>query len=253
VIKCLTHRVKPIIRAIVPSKWRQRLHHYRCRRWDAKFQKQPPGNVFAAIYKEAKWGADPQGEFYSGSGSHDAEIISPYVEAVNAFLQCLPSPPSVVDLGCGDFNVGSRLRPYCGNYVACDVVPDLIRRNRIKFSNANVDFRCLDITADDLPVADIVILRQVLQHLSNAQILKVVSKLSRFRSLILTEHLSTDPGFRPNVDTATGAMVRVMLHSGVVLTQDPFNLKVRYSEVMCSVIRTIDQCPGQIGTIRYQL
>jgi hypothetical protein len=66
------------------------------------------------------------------------------------------------------------MRHYCGKYTACDVVPALISRNQIEFSHLNVDFRCLDITHDDLPGADVAVLRQVLQHLSNAQILKIV-------------------------------------------------------------------------------
>ena len=65
--------------------------------------------VFSKIYREGAWGAsDKEGQtFYSGSGSHDSAIVSEYVASVNAFLKTLPEKPDVVDLGCGDFAVGS--------------------------------------------------------------------------------------------------------------------------------------------------
>jgi len=241
-------------KAAVPEGVRRQVYLYRIKRWDAKFGLQPAEDVFTAIYKQGKWGADPQGgEFYSGSGSHDCELVLPYVEAVSAFLQSLPSPPSVVDLGCGDFNVGRKLRPYCGKYTACDVVPDLISRNRARFGNADVDFRCLDITKDHLPEGDVAVLRQVLQHLSNSQILKVLPKLYHYKTLVFTEHLSTDPDFCPNVDKPAGAMVRVYSRSGVDLTRPPFNLKVKSANVICSSTRAVDQYPGIIKTFLYQL
>jgi Methyltransferase domain len=125
-------------------------------------------------------------------------VVTPYVNAARMFLDSLPCPPSGVDLGCGDFSVGEQLRPHCGRYVACDVVPALIQRNNEKFAAAHVEFRCLDIIEGDLPDGDIVFLRQVLQHLNNAQISKVTQKLYHYKFLVLTEHVPVDPGFPPN-------------------------------------------------------
>lgn len=245
--------MKPAIKALIPAGLRQQVRHRLSKRWDAKFRSQPVVDVFTAIYKEAKWGADPGGDFYSGTGSHDPEVVRPYVEAVGAFLQSLPSPPSLVDLGCGDFNIGRQLRRYCGKYTACDVVPGLILRNQAKFSDADVDFRCLDITQGDFPDADVALLRQVLQHLSNVQILKVVPKLYRYKFLVLSEHVSAEPDFRPNIEKPAGAMVRLFLRSGVILTEPPFNLKVKSGKVICSDAQAIDHHPGFVRTTLYEL
>jgi len=253
-MRSLIRQIFPMAKAAVPERLRRQVNLYRTKRWDAKFRLQPAEIVFTAIYKQGKWGADPQGgDFYSGSGSHDSELVLPYVEAVSAFLNSLPSPPSLVDLGCGDFNVGRKLRPCCGKYTACDVVPGLISRNRARFRDADVDFRCLDITKDDLPEGDVAVLRQVLQHLSNSQILKVLPKLYYYKTLVFTEHLSTHPDFCPNVDKPAGAMVRVYSRSGVELTRPPFNLKVKSGNVICSNTRAVDQYPGVIRTLLYQL
>jgi len=245
--------LQPAMKALVPASLRLRVNHHRSRRWDAKFQDQPAVEVFTAVYKEAKWGADAGGDFYSGSGSHDPEIVRPYVDAVSGFLQALPGPPSLADLGCGDFNVGRQLRRYCGKFVACDVVPSLMARNQVKFGDADVDFRCLDITAGEPPAAEVALLRQVLQHLSNAQILKVVPALYRYKFLVLSEHLPVEPGFRPNLEKPAGAMVRLSLGSGVVLTAAPFHLKVKSSHVMCSAAQAIGHGAGVVRTTLYEL
>lgn len=252
-MRSFVRAIKPTVRAIFPESWRRRVRSHLSKRWDAKFERQPAEKVFRAVYKEGKWGTDPQGDFYSGSGSHDPKIVLPYIEAVGKFLESLPVPPSLVDLGCGDFNVGRQLRPYCGNYTACDVVSDLIARNQTKFCDLNIDFRRLDITQDNFPDADVAVLRQVLQHLSNTQILKVIPKLDRYKFLVLTEHLPADPDFRPNIEKPAGAMVRVSSGSGVVLTEPPFNLRVRSEQVICSSDRAIGRDAAVVKTTLYGL
>ena len=48
-------------------------------------------------------------DFYSGSGSHDSQIIEPYLDAVSTFLKSHNNTLTVCDLGCGDFNIGKQL------------------------------------------------------------------------------------------------------------------------------------------------
>jgi hypothetical protein len=175
------------------------------------------------------------------------------VNAVAGFLRSLPPPLSVVDLGCGDFSVGEQLRPYCGRYVACDIVPALIERNKERFAAAQVDFRCIDIIKDDLPDGDIAFLRQVLQHLNNAQISKVVQKLYRYKFLVLTEHIPSCPAFAPNRDKPTGGGTRLPHSSRVVLTAPPFLLRVKSESVICTVTESIGRHPGIVKTTLYEI
>lgn len=84
------------------------------------------------------------GEPTSGSGSHLDEIIEPYISLVTKFL-LEKNPSVVVDLGCGDFNVGKNFVDLCDLYVACDVSSKILKRNKNKFSNIkNVEFHHLD-------------------------------------------------------------------------------------------------------------
>ena len=218
------------------------------KRADRQFANKSPKEVFTTIYKEKLWGSYGLDDFYSGSGSHDEERVSIYVSAVRTFLEGLPSKPNVVDLGCGDFNVGKRIREACNQYVACDVVDALIERNKVTYKELDVDFRCMDICADRLPRGDVAFVRQVLQHLTNQQILDVVRKISIYKYLIVSEGVPVQKDFVANQDKPIGDGVRFKrsrkVNSGVVLTLPPFNLVHRTEFVLCeafegeAVIRT---------------
>jgi len=197
-------------------------------------------DIFSEVYENGIWGQSSEdGErFYSGVGTHDPVLVNAYQKVVSNFLEIFSRKLDGVDLGCGDFNVGSKIRPLCRNYVACDVVESLIERNQSKYADSDVDFRSLDIVNDELPDGEVVFVRQVFQHLSNAAISKVVEKIQKkFQVMIITEHLPLSKAFVPNRDFPTGPSTR-MAHedgpSGVVLTEPPFSLALK------SKIRLLD-------------
>jgi Methyltransferase domain len=218
------------------------------RRVDADFAGQSAKQVFSTIYSQGVWGHKTEWEFCSGSGSHDPNILEPYLRAVRLFVTSLPDRPVAVDLGCGDFNVGSQLQPFCKGYIACDIVPALIESNRTRFKALNVDFRCIDAITDDLPNGDIVFLRQVLQHLNNDQISRIVRKLNKYRFLVLTEHLPATK-FIPNMEKPTGPGVRIGVNSGIVLPEAPFYLRFKIEEHVCS----IEERASRVRTTIYTL
>jgi SAM-dependent methyltransferase len=192
-------------------------------------------SVFASVYEQGLWGKKRGAKFYSGPGSHDVQLSVPYIGAVRDFLAAFAQRPSVVDLGCGDFNIGHQLRDLCGLYIACDVVPELIEHNKTVYGEQDVSFQIIDIAGDTLPVADVAFVRQVLQHMSNDQILQLVPKLSHFRHVIVTEHLPAQQNFVANLDHPKGPGIRLNVDSGVVLTAFPFDLKPKSERILCSV------------------
>lgn len=202
---------------------------------EKKINKQPwpTKDAMQQIYELNLWGGEAT-EFYSGLGSHDQSIVKPYLLAVKEFLKSLKKPVDIVDLGCGDFNVGKELISYSKKYIGIDIVPELIERNREKYTTKNLSFECLDIAKDELPKGDVVIVRQVLQHLSNQEVKSVVDKLSQYRYIILTEHLPTVE-FTPNVDIISGQGIRLKKGSGLDLELPPFNLNVNEVKVISSV------------------
>ena len=193
----------------------------------------PTKAAMEQIYENNLWGGN-QSEFYSGLGSHHPETVDPYLAGVSLFLKDFESPPVVCDLGCGDFNIGKELVKYSNKYIAIDIVPELIAHNKNEFEADNLEFHALDIATDVLPSGDGVILRQVLQHLSNAEIKRVVEKLYDFKYVILTEHLP-EGDFEPNKDIISGQGIRLKKQSGVILTAPPFNFKAKGEKQLLSV------------------
>lgn len=209
----------------------------------------PTKDAMEQVYVMKLWG-DNKSDFYSGVGSHHPELLNPYIAVLTTFLRSFKCPILVCDLGCGDFNVGQKLMKYAKRYFAIDIVPELITRNKEKFKEENLEFLCLDIAVDELPCGDCSILRQVLQHLSNAEIQSIVSKLTDFKYVILTEHLP-EGDFIPNKDIISGQGTRLKKQSGVNLLAPPFNLKVKEEKQLLSI--SLNNCEGVIVTTLYKM
>lgn len=209
----------------------------------------PTKAAMAQVYDKNLWG---KGEdlFYSGEGSHLKYIVKPYVDNVRFFLKSFKLPVSVCDLGCGDFNIGKHLVDFTSEYIAVDIVDNLINYNKEKFKFKNLSFLSLDIAKDDLPKADCVFIRQVLQHLSNKEVEAVVKQLYRYKYLILTEHLPVED-FEPNIDIISGQGIRLKKKSGINLLAPPFNLEVKSEKQLVSV--NLNDNKGVLVTTLYQL
>ncbi len=192
----------------------------------------PTKDAMEQVYELNLWGGNR--DFYSGVGSHSSEIIIPYIDAVRLFLTSFSDKQTVCDLGCGDFNIGKELVKYSQKYIAVDIVEGLIKHNIKTFTEDNLEFQCLDIAIDDLPKGDCVILRQVLQHLSNVEIQKVLSKLNKFKYVILTEHIPKG-NFEANRDIISGQGIRLKKQSGVNVLATPFNLNVKAEKELLSL------------------
>ena len=208
----------------------------------------PTKDAMEQVYAMKLWG-DNKSEFYSGVGSHHPEIVNPYIDVLKSFFTSFKSPLVVCDLGCGDFNVGKELVKHTKKYVAVDIVRDLIEYNKEKFKDENLEFHCLDIAVDELPAGDCALLRQVLQHLSNAEIQSIVPKLADFKYVILTEHLP-EGDFAPNKEIISGQGIRLKKQSGLNLLAPPFNFKVKEQKQLLSVI--LNDCKGVIITTMYE-
>ncbi len=244
--------IKNAIRKLLPDPLLIAFNRFRMRIVLERYKALTVKEAFTLIYTKNAWGKsnDPSDKYYSGSGSRKNDVVEAYIKSIDMFLRSFPTKPDVVDLGCGDFSVGSRVRALCANYIACDIVEPLIAFNKEKFASLNVDFRVLDITADELPLAEVVFIRQVLQHLSNKMIEKVLPQLMRkYKYLVLTEHLPAAESFPHNLDVRTGPYFRLFLNSGIVLTSPPFNLKALEEKKLCQG----PDCGGIIQTTLYRL
>ena len=209
----------------------------------------PTKDAMEQIYEMKLWG-NGDGKFYSGDGSHSPEIVNPYKEALMLFLKSFKRPLIVCDLGCGDVNIGKDIVSYAKYYIAVDIVENVIKHNKEKFKADNLEFHCLNIATDNLPVGDCAIVRQVLQHLSNKEVKQILDKLIQFKYIILTEHLPNGE-FVPNKDIISGQGIRFKKQSGVDVLLPPFNFPVKKTKELASVV--LDNNKGVITTKLYIL
>ena len=216
--------IKTIVKPILPG-WLLKLYSkwwtYNQRK---KYANKPIEDVFTDIYEKNRWGGNP-GEYFSGPGSIDSSV-SIYVGAVKSFINDRKIQ-KVVDLGCGDFRIGSQLQLPNVKYVGIDIVPSLIKYNQKQFGNDNISFCCLNIIRDELPDAEVCLIRQVLQHLSNEEIAETLGNVKKYRYVIITEHqLPATMHVTPNKEKPHGPDTRLDEDSGVYPDLPPFNMNI---------------------------
>lgn len=131
-------------------------------------------DIFDQIYLNSTWG------YKSGPGS-DPDSSETWIDSVNNFI-AKDDVSSVLDLGCGDWRLGSKYNLQGKDYIGVDVSSIII--NEIKANESdNIKFIDADICTMDIPYADLVLIKDVLQHLPNkdiAIILDQVIKKSKY-------------------------------------------------------------------------
>ncbi len=166
--------------------------------------------VFADIYEKDAWGSG------SGAGSL-TEVTIGYRHFLETFVQ-LNAVRSVVDCGCGDWQF-SRFIDWGGaRYLGLDVVDSVIAANQAAFGNPPlVDFRAYDGQFANLPGGDLLICKDVLQHLSRPRIEEFLEATrGRYRFRLITNCVL--PQSQCNAEIETGSF------RPLDLRQTPFGL-----------------------------
>jgi SAM-dependent methyltransferase len=143
--------------------------------------------VFSSIYGTKQWGVDKDGRGTSGTGSTE-EATKMYRTFLQEFLKN-KNIRSVVDVGCGDWSF-SRYIDWTGiSYSGLDVVESVIQRNSKLYSSNNIRFILSNCLTADLPRADLLICKEVLQHLPNEAVQKILIKSQRFSYCIFVDDI----------------------------------------------------------------
>lgn len=156
-------------------------------------------NVFEHIYRNDLW--------HGGSGPGSLPRVNrPYVRFLQGFLRH-NRIRTVVDLGCGDWQFSRRIAWGETRYLGLDVVPHVLEDNRRRYGRATVTFDVSPGDPNEMPAADLLIVKDVFQHLSNEKVHAYLGVFTKFKYVLVTncfqksKHLMNtdiaDGGFRP--------------------------------------------------------
>lgn len=157
-----------------------------------------PEEIFTRKFETNHWGSD---ESVSGPGS-EMRQTGAVREAVAAVINRY-GIRTITDAGCGDFNWQRHIPELGGTeYLGIDVVPDLITRNESWYGSERMRFSHADITREPIPRADLVMSRDCMVHLTNAQVLATLANIAASNCAFLLA--TTYPDETVNRDTSGG-------------------------------------------------
>jgi SAM-dependent methyltransferase len=173
-------------------------------------------DVFDDIYKSARWGKNDAGVGNSGTGSKlQATLI------YRTFLQQFMKDNdihSVVDAGCGDWEFSQAIDWTGIDYKGYDIVESVIAEDTKRYASSNIHFFTGNIVEADLPAADLLVSKHVLQHLPNAAVKQFLTQLPKYKYVLLTNGVEPRTLSAPNTDIAAGD------YRPLDLTRPPFSL-----------------------------
>jgi SAM-dependent methyltransferase len=175
---------------------------------------------FTQIYEKDTWGS-------SGPGSDPTTTIG-YRAFLQKFIAMNPIA-TITDIGCGDWQSSRLLNLTDISYVGYDVVPKVVERNKRLYGKKGVDFMAMPNDVGDIPGSDLLLMKDVLQHLSNAEIKNFSDNVfPKFKFCLITNSFgkintnATEISWmkaRQNVDIESGAF------RCLDLLREPYNLK----------------------------
>ena len=149
--------------------------------------------MFADIHAGRLWGVDCESVSGPGSGVARASLFRADFERL---LQEL-SIGVMLDAGCGDFNWLPTFDLRGTRVVGVDIVPELISGNRLRHPASR--FELADIVVDPLPKTDLILCRDGLVHLSNADIVKALGNFRRSGAKWLLTNTFVDRSENPDI------------------------------------------------------
>jgi hypothetical protein len=179
--------------------------------------------VFRDAYEENAWGRSPTGERYYSDSPH--ELTRPFREFVGAFIR-EHGVRTVVDLGCGDFELGRGIDLGDARYVGVDIYDELVRHVAERHGGPGREFVARDIVEDELPPGDLCLVTMVLYLLSEVDVCAVLRKLPRYRYVLVTDGQppSVPCEARRNVEKPTDRYTRSYHRQGFWLELPPYSL-----------------------------
>jgi SAM-dependent methyltransferase len=170
-------------------------------RWAAARRR---SRVFRQIFRTNYWGSDSS---VSGPGSELAQTA--IIRAALPALLARHGVRSILDAPCGDFNWMRDVDLTGVHYTGADIVPELIERNSAAYAAPDRQFVVCDLVEGDLPMADLILCRDCLVHLSYDETRRALDNFRRSGATWLLT--TTFTAARENREIVTGDWRPIML------------------------------------------
>ncbi|MFA5031206.1 MAG: glycosyltransferase [Patescibacteria group bacterium] len=158
-------------------------------------------SIFTNIYQNNKWHGT---ESRSGHGSTLAAT-----EKIREGIPTLFKKykiKTIIDAACGDWNWMRHLTSTLDfeSYMGIDIVKDIIDKNIENHENEKITFHNMNLINQNLTTkADVIVCRDMLNHLSNFDVIEVLKNFIQSGSTYML--ITNFPKERPNKDILTGA------------------------------------------------
>ncbi len=166
-------------------------------------------NIFDDIYLKGRWGK----ALNSATGSTLEESVGARRALLHAIRYSERSPVRILDAACGDMQwmpsvlkeVKRQRIDYTGNDVSSVIIDVHMNNHNLTnfFREANIAFRFTnhDMNVISMDNYDIILIRHVIMHMEEADIMTLLEKLKKQNTLVLISSLT---GNHPNNDIRDG-------------------------------------------------
>ena len=161
--------------------------------------------VFDDIYINSTWG------YKSGPGS-DPFAARTWIDIVNFFIE-LKDVKSILEVGCGDWRVGSNYKLDGVLYAGIDASSVIIEELQ-QYETDNIQFINADAETFEFPHVDMILCKDVLQHLPNESVFTIMKKIMSHSRYVLICNDWTDKN---------GGDIEAGGHRRLNLREEPFN------------------------------
>ncbi len=162
-------------------------------------------SVYPELFKRIY--ADKVGGYGSGGGSCE-ENCWPYLRLIERIIAQY-QPDTVLDIGCGDGQVASRIDWGGARYIGMDVTQEPLTMHTQRRASTLI---LADALEDDLPYADLVLTKEATQHMDLASIHQLLGRLRRYSRIV---HTSV-------IDSTTNCEIQPGMCRTVDLSKYPF-------------------------------
>jgi SAM-dependent methyltransferase len=201
----LRKRLLPIYIALIISE----VNFYSC-----LFAEESRERIFTDLYVIDVWGTTEEVQ-ESKAPEFTIENSPSYIDFLQNFIRA-NSIKTIVDAGCGDWSLSKRNDWAGASYVGFDIVKPVIEKNQKSFSSPQVTFIHGDVNEIDLPQADLLICKNLLQYLTNSDIHQFLKQIDKYKYCLITN--DSTPSETRNRTIVCGD------HRPLDLTLPPFNI-----------------------------